>query len=166
MKITSRLTCREAGNRVGIGAAVFALTGMLLGAPAVASEEPDQPLLDLINQQRAQAQPPCAPLHQNPQLQAAADQHAHDLATNGWRDNHIGSDGSTPFQRIDATGYRWKAAAENQAQNYSDQAVVTWWMNSPGHQANMLNCRYTDAGTASVSNNDGIYAVAVFAAPG
>ena len=165
MKITSRLTGRKAGNTIGVGAAVLALTGVLLGAPAIGSADPDQALLDLINQERAQAPLPCAPLRQNLQLQAAADQHANDLATEGWRDNHIGSDGLTTSQRIDATGYRWRAAAENQAQNYSAQRVVTWWMNSPGHKANMLNCTYTDAGTASVSNDGDLYAVVVFAAP-
>ena len=166
MKITSRLTRRKGGNTVGVGAVVLALAGGLLGAPAIASADPDQALLDLINQERAQAQTLCGPLRQNLQLQAAADRHANDLVTEGWRDNHIGSDGLTPFQRIDATGYSWTAAAENQAQNYSDQAVVAWWMNSPGHKANMLNCTYTDAGTASVSHNGRVYAVAVFAAPG
>jgi uncharacterized protein YkwD len=161
MKITSRLTRPESRNTVGVGAVVLALTGALLGAPAIASANPDPALLDLINQQRAQAQPSCNPLTQNPQLQAAADRHANDLATPGTAFSHTGSDGSTYVQRITAAGYVAGPSAENIAQNYSDQAVVTAWMNSPGHKTNMLNCGYTDAGTAS----SGSMYVAVFAAP-
>jgi uncharacterized protein YkwD len=161
MKITSRLTRREARNTVGVGAVVLALTGALLGAPAIASANPDQALLDLINQQRAQAQPPCNPLTQNPQLQAAADRHATDLATPGTTFSHDGSDGSTYLQRIAAAGYVAGPAAENISGYGSDQAVVDHWMISPVHKTNMLNCAYTDAGTAS----SGSMYVAVFAAP-
>ena|SRR5271169_2413796 len=149
MKITSRLTRREARNTVGVGAVVLALTGALVGAPAIASADPDPALLDLINQQRAQAQPPCKPLTQNPQLQAAADREATDLAKPGTTFSHTGSDGSTIPQRIAATGYVFSQVAENIAQNDSDQGAVTAWMNSPGHKATMLNCAFTDAGTAS-----------------
>ena len=165
MKITSRLTRREARNTVGVGAVVLALTGALLGAPAIASANPDQALLDGINQQRAQAQPPCNPLTQNPQLQAAADREANDLATPGTAFDHTGSDGSTVSSPIADAGYRAAPAAENIAQfppSLGKQAVVTGWMNNPGHKANMLNCGYTDAGTAS----SGSMYVAVFAAPG
>jgi uncharacterized protein YkwD len=159
MKITSRLTRRQARNTVGVGAFALALTGALLGAPAIASADPNPAVLDLINQQRAQAG--CSPLAENSQLQAAADRHAKDLATPGTDFSHTGSDGSTMGQRVTAAGYPWGSVAENIAQNYSNQDTVTAWMNSPGHKRNILNCTYTDAGTAS---SGGMY-VAVFAAP-
>ena len=57
MTITSRLTRREASNTVGVGAVVLALTGAVLVAPAIAAADPDPTLLNLINQQRAQANP-------------------------------------------------------------------------------------------------------------
>lgn len=152
-------------RNTGIWAVVVALPGVLLGAPAIASATPDQELLGLINQQRAQAKPPCAPLGQNAQLEAAADRHAKDLATNGWRNDHSGSDGSTLGRRINDAGYVFGAAAENQAQNFSAQGVVTGWMNSPGHNKNMLNCKYTQAGAASVWNGGKMYSVADFAVP-
>jgi uncharacterized protein YkwD len=161
MKISSRLTRRQASNTVGVGAVVLALTGALLGAPATASADPDPTLLNLINQQRAQANPPCGALNSNPQLTAAADRHAKDLATNGWRNDHNDSDGTEMAQRIDQAGYNWGGIGENQAQNTSAQGAVGAWMNSPGHKANMLDCTMIDAGTAS----SGSMYVAVFARP-
>jgi uncharacterized protein YkwD len=161
MKITSRSTRRKARNTVGVGTVVLALTGALIGAPATASADPDPTLLTLINQLRAQANPRCNALNSSPQLQAAADRHAKDLATNGWRNDHNDSDGTLAEQRIDQAGYDWGAFGENQAQNTSAQAAVNGWMNSPGHKASMLDCTMTDAGTAS----SGSVYVAVFAHP-
>jgi uncharacterized protein YkwD len=161
MKITSRSTRREARNTVGVGTVVLALTGALLGAPATASADPNPTLLDLINQQRADANPRCKALNSSPQLQAAADRHAKDLATNGWRNDQHDSDGTTAQQRIGQAGYNWGAYGENQAKITSAQAAVNAWMNSPGHKANMLDCTMTDAGTAS----SGSVYVAVFAHP-
>jgi uncharacterized protein YkwD len=161
MNTPSGLTRREARNAVGVGAVVLALTGALVGAPATASAGPDPTLLNLINQQRAQANPRCNALNPNPQLQAAADRHAKDLATHGWRNDHNDSDGTTAEQRIDQAGYNWGGFGENQAQNSSAQAAVNGWMNSPGHKANMLDCAMPDAGTAS----SGSVYVAVFARP-
>jgi uncharacterized protein YkwD len=158
MKTTSRLTHRKAHNTVGVGAVVLALTGTLLGAPAIASADPDSNLLNLINQQRAKAQPPCGPLSQNPQLAAAADRLAKDTRANG----HTGSDGSTEGTRVTAAGYNWSALGEILAPGHpSAQDAVTGWLNSPGHKAIMLDCAYPDGGAAS---SGGTY-VAVFAAP-
>jgi uncharacterized protein YkwD len=166
MKITSRLIRLEASNTVGVGAVVLALTGALLGAPATASAAPDRTLLNLINQRRAQANPRCNALTWSPQPAAAADRHATDLATNGWRDSHDGIDGSSFDQRISDTGYAFSAASENQAQDHSVQGVVNGWMNSAGHKRAMLDCSSTQAGAASVWNNGEIYSVADFATPG
>jgi hypothetical protein len=95
MKLTSRSTPRKARKTVGVGAVVLALTAALLGVPAPASADPNPTIPTLINQQRAQANPRCKPLNSSPQLQAAADRHAKDLATNGWRTDHNDSDGTT-----------------------------------------------------------------------
>ena len=147
MKITSRLTRREASNTVGVGAVVLALTGAVLVAPAIAAADPDP------------TNPRCKALISNPQLQAAADRHAKDFATNGWRDDHNDSDGTTAELRLDQAGYNWGGYGENQAQNSSAQGAVNGWMNSEVHKANMLDCTMVDAGTAS----SGSVYVAVFA---
>jgi uncharacterized protein YkwD len=161
MKLTSRSTPRKARNTVGVGAVVLALTAALLGVPAPASADPNPTILTLINQQRAQANPRCKPLNSSPKLQAAADRHAKDFATNGWRDDHLDSDGTTDQQRAAQAGYAWADLAENQTMDTSAQGAVNAWMNSPFHKSNMLDCVFTDAGTASSGS---IY-VAVFAEP-
>jgi uncharacterized protein YkwD len=161
MKMTNRLNRRKTRNTVGVGTAVLALTAALIGTPATASADPDPTLLQLINQQRAKASPRCKALNASPQLQAAADRHAKDLATNGWRNDHNDSDGTLAEQRIDQAGYDWSAYGENQGQASSAQGAVNGWLNSPSHKANMLDCAMTDAGTAS----SGSVYVAVFAHP-
>lgn len=51
-----------------------------------------------------------------------------------------------------------KARGENIASGYnSPQAVVTAWMNSPGHRANILNSSYTTLGIGYVKSAEGGY---------
>jgi uncharacterized protein YkwD len=160
MKITSRLTRRQAGYTVGVGAVFFALIGALLGAPAIASADPNPAVLDLINQQRTQAG--CKPLNQNPQLMAAADRHAKDLATPGTAFSHSGSDGSTMAQRAEAAGYNWGAIGEIITPGNSPQDAISGWLSSPPHKASMLNCdKWIDGGAASSGGNY----VAMFGTP-
>jgi hypothetical protein len=54
--------------------------------------------------------------------------------------------GRTFDQRIRAAGYP-SPGGENIAKGYvSASAVMTGWMNSPGHRANILNCSFTALG--------------------
>lgn len=158
MMFARLLIQRTARDTVGAAAA---LTAFVLGTPAIASAAGDPAVLDLINEQRAANG--CGPLAQNPELVQAAQWHADDLAANGWRHNHIGSDGSQFWERINAAGYtNYTWTAENQAQDYSAQGVVTAWMNSLGHRDNLLNCAFTHAGVASASSDGATYTVADF----
>ena len=102
------------------------------------------------------------PLAHSGQLAAAAAAHARDMATRGYFD-HIAPDGSTPAQRVKAQGYRSCLTAENIARGQPDAAaVVTTWMNSPGHRANNLNRKVTQIGAARA---DGPTWVVVLARP-
>jgi uncharacterized protein YkwD len=61
--------------------------------------------------------------------------------------SHVGSNGSTFTERIEATRYQWSNAAENIAAGYSSpEAVVEGWMNSQGHRDNILNCALREIG--------------------
>ncbi|KXZ42837.1 hypothetical protein GPECTOR_115g331 [Gonium pectorale] len=52
--------------------------------------------------------------------------------------------------RVTAAGYKWWGVAENIASGYgSAKAVVSGWLCSAGHRANMFSCDYTDIGIAS-----------------
>jgi uncharacterized protein YkwD len=77
-----------------------------------------------------------------------------DLSAQRWTNtmviaNDFSHGAGTAFTaRISAAGFNWENAAENIATGYSTpQAVVTGWMASPGHCANILNPVYREVGT-------------------
>jgi uncharacterized protein YkwD len=104
----------------------------------------ERQVLDLTNAERRKAG--CPDLAGNAKLHAAALAHSTDMATQGYF-SHTGADGSSMSDRVEREGYAWRALAENIAAGYrTPQAVVTGWMNSSGHRANILNCGLTEIG--------------------
>jgi uncharacterized protein YkwD len=105
----------------------------------------EEQVLALENQARISAG--CQPLTLSPQLTAAAEQHSQSMAASGYF-SHTGSDGSTPWSRIQAAGYTGATTyGENIAAGYADpQSVVQAWLSSPDHRANILDPRFTEAG--------------------
>ena len=98
----------------------------------------------LVNQQRAKAG--CGALTVNAKLTKAAQAHSADMAAHNYF-SHTDLQGHSPSQRVDAVGYSWRMTGENIAAGQADpQTVMTAWMNSPGHRANILNCGYKDLG--------------------
>ncbi|HWY79116.1 MAG TPA: CAP domain-containing protein [Candidatus Sulfotelmatobacter sp.] len=87
-----------------------------------------------------------APLNLNPELTQAAQMKAKDMfAKNYWA--HVSPDGTTPWVFIKNSGYEYLYAGENLARGFNTSSdVVTAWMNSPEHRANMLSPNYTDIG--------------------
>jgi hypothetical protein len=89
----------------------------------------------------------------NPLLEQAASLKANDMATNGYF-AHYGPDGTTPWNWIDKTGYKYDLAGENLAIDFTDSDDVSKaWMNSPAHRANILNSRFTEIGIATAKGN-------------
>lgn len=90
------------------------------------------------------------PLRLNTQLSDAAAAKARDMLTQGYWD-HVGPDGTEPWQWIDGAGYQYQQAGENLAKNFSTaEATVTAWMNSDSHRDNVLHTTYRDVGFATV----------------
>lgn len=123
-------------------------------------------LVALINGQRtAQG---LRPLGSQAQLARSARAHSIDMACRGFF-SHTGSNGTAPGDRISGEGYRWSIFSENVARGYgSPQDVITGWMGSPGHRANILSPRVVDVGVGyaySSLSGRGDYWTAVFAAP-
>ncbi len=103
-----------------------------------------QQVLDATNAERAANG--CGPLRLDPLLNRAADGHSEDMAARDYFD-HADPEGRGPGVRIDAVGYPHRGWGENIAAGYgSAEAVVTGWMNSPGHRANILNCAFDEIG--------------------
>ncbi|RAW23469.1 hypothetical protein PC110_g20096 [Phytophthora cactorum] len=111
-------------------------------------------MLASVNAQRAAQGLPA--LCMNAKLMAASMRHSTDMAVNNFM-SHTGSDGSTMSMRVTAAGYKWTRVAENVAAGQSSvAAVMTSWMNSPGHRANILG-DYTMFGTAYAYNIGSTY---------
>lgn len=101
-------------------------------------------LLSLTNQQRSASG--LAGLQLHSQLNAAAQSKAsHMIANNYW--SHIAPDGTTPWYFIDAAGYAYDRAGENLAYGFSTSSgVISGWMNSPAHAANILDKTFKNVG--------------------
>lgn len=102
----------------------------------------------LTNLERAKAG--CKPLVHDRRLRQAAYAHSADMSARNYF-SHTSLDGRTFVDRIEATGYRYTALAENIAKGHpTAQAVVRGWMDSPGHRSNILDCRFTHIGVGYV----------------
>ncbi len=96
----------------------------------------------------------CGPLRSDDRLTTSARTHSSDMASQGFF-SHTGSDGSNFAARAVKAGYTG-ASAENIAWGYrTPQEVVTGWMNSAGHRANILNCTSIAVGVGLAVKADG-----------
>lgn len=112
-------------------------------APVPAMSKAEKKVLALTNAARKKAG--CKPLKGNKRLALAARRHSKDMAVKKYF-SHTSKDGSSPWDRIRRAGYK-NPAAENIAYGYpSAKAVMKGWMNSPGHRANILNCKIKSLG--------------------
>jgi uncharacterized protein YkwD len=110
-----------------------------------------QDVVVLVNQERARVG--CPPLGVSPQLSVSAQGHSQDMALNNIF-SHTGSDGSSPWDRMAATGYT-AGAAENVAAGYATaDLVMAVWMRSAGHRANILNCGFSEIGVGFYDQPD------------
>jgi uncharacterized protein YkwD len=103
-------------------------------------------VISLTNQQRINNGLPA--LNYNSKLSQAAQAKAQDMfAKDYWA--HYAPDGTSPWSFMTAAGYNYSTAGENLAKDFdTSSGVVTGWMNSPGHRANILNTSFIDTGVA------------------
>jgi uncharacterized protein YkwD len=126
----------------------------LPSAPPAAPAKPRQvapprnvgPELDVLartNVQRALAG--CRALRFDGRLAAAARAHSADMVNRHYFE-HDSPDGRTPADRTAAAGYS-DYGGENIAYGQTSAAeVMSDWMGSPGHRANILDCDFTAVG--------------------
>jgi uncharacterized protein YkwD len=110
--------------------------------------------LCLINQERAQHNE--LPLNPDRRLEAAAESHNADMMGNDYFE-HVSPSGVTPVDRARTAGYLPNESVgyvigENLAwgtyQLSTPQSIVSAWIASPGHLANILESSYRDTGIA------------------
>lgn len=89
------------------------------------------------------------PLRENSQLDKAAQLKLGDMFKQQYFE-HVNPQGTGPGDLAKQAGYNFILEGENLALgNFADdQDLVTAWMNSPGHRANILNTRFEEIGVA------------------
>jgi uncharacterized protein YkwD len=118
--------------------------------------------LCLVNRERARHGERA--LHWNLRLLAAAQSHTESMAFGGYFE-HIGPNGVTPLMRMRRTGYISSSKegfqiAENIAWGSlwlgTPRAIVSAWMHSPGHRANILDGHFRDTGIGISPHTNGL----------
>jgi uncharacterized protein YkwD len=122
---------------------------------AAAATSDERSVWTLTNQERTENS--LSGLSLNGDLVASARAHSADMAAQDYFD-HEGLNGSTPGDRIAATGYEAASWGENIAAGYATpQEVVDGWMASDGHRANILSTSYCDIGVGYAYEGDSTY---------
>jgi uncharacterized protein YkwD len=135
----------------------------------------DKEMLTHVNDARSQARncgngyyPATTALSWHCTLEDVAYEHSRDMGDHNYF-SHTGSDGLAPGDRVRNAGYDWSAVGENiAAGQQSIDTVMTTWLDSPGHCANIMYSLYTEVGAASypVDGSDySIYWTQIFARP-
>jgi len=111
-------------------------------------------IASLINSERANAGLPA--LTVNSQLSAAAQGHAGDMACNN-SISHTGSNGSSSYARVLASGYSGTFTEEIIYGGGGPQAAMTWWMSDKVHHDAILNPKSTELGAGYANYSNGAY---------
>jgi uncharacterized protein YkwD len=145
-------TLKRFARRAAVAAALAAAPVLFFAGPAFASTASataavaqadsaayEAQVVALTNVQRKAHG--CRALRNDSRLAKAARAHSTDMVKQRFF-SHTGSGGSTFAAREATAGYpRQSASGENIAWGFrTPRDVVTGWMNSPGHRANILNC--------------------------
>jgi uncharacterized protein YkwD len=94
----------------------------------------------------------CGPLEWLPPVAGVAQAHSEDMVARAYF-AHTNPDGQSPFDRLAAAGIGYRRAAENIAWGYpSAPAVLSGWLGSPGHRANLENCALTHHGVGLIDS--------------
>jgi uncharacterized protein YkwD len=114
---------------------------------------PEDQLVELINQERARQGPPA--LSTDERLMEAARRHSEDMATNDLF-QHIGSDGSTPQDRMQAAGYPVGRGHEILAAHPAgDPAVVLkGWMEHEYQRGILMDPEFVHIGAGYAYNSE------------
>jgi uncharacterized protein YkwD len=135
-------TTTPTGTKTTTATTTTATTTNLTSQASPPASQTEQ-VFTLVNQARKQAG--CAALRDDRRLDNAARDHSDDMAKQHYFD-HTTPSGITFDQREKAAGYP-SPGGENIARGQTGaRQVMTDWMNSPGHRANILNCQFTAIG--------------------
>lgn len=122
-----------------------------LSLPAVAVDITAQSVLTSMNTCRAKNGLP--PLREDPRLELAARDRMRDMEDLAYW-SHESPDGRSPFRWLEPHGYTYRYAGENLAAGFeTTEVLVSSWMESEGHRANILSPEYDDCGIAIIEGS-------------
>lgn len=121
-------------------------------------------ILNLVNQERAKHG--LASLTLSSKLTSVATTKAYDMKDNNYF-SHTSPNYGSPFQMMQDFGIKYSNAGENIAGGQkTPQEVMSAWLNSSGHRANILNKNYTQLGVGYAKGGSyGSYWVQMFIKP-
>lgn len=122
----------------------------------------EQQVVELVNVERQKAGLPALKI--DSAISDVARMKSKDMAVNNYFAHQSPTYGSAG-DMLTKYGIKWSAWGENIASGQrTPQAVVTAWMNSPGHRANILSSNFGRIGVGYVTNSNGTpYWTQVFA---
>jgi len=109
-------------------------------------------VIQLVNQERKNNGLPA--LQSDNSLNKMANMKAQDMLSKNYF-SHTSPTYGSPFDMMKQLGITYTSAGENIAEGQtSAQQVMTDWMNSPGHRANILNKSYTSIGVGHTTSKN------------
>jgi uncharacterized protein YkwD len=144
--------------------------GVILAGAVLAHEAPpvtslpaakvQKQVMELVNRARARGQlcgaerfGPALPVVLSDKLYRAARSHARDMARRNYFE-HESPDGTSPRDRVQRAGYKFRLTGENIAFGPETATeVVNGWLGSAGHCANIMNPHFRDMGLAVAQGN-------------
>lgn len=134
--------------------ALVLLLSSLLSVTAFAAQPSEitvDTVIELMNQYRAAEG--IAPLVEDPRLSQAAEDRMRDMEEIGYW-SHESPDGRSPFTWLHARGYVYSSAAENLAAGFETAPLlVSSWMESKGHRANIMARGFEHCGIAIIDGS-------------
>jgi len=146
MKVTKKIKVKFSGGIRLLLIAVFFIS--LLPNSASASDITESNVFNATNNERGGNG--VAGLAWNYKLAQAARNKAQDMVDKDYF-SHNTPDGRTPWSFITAVGYNYIYAGENLAMNFTDtESMMSQWMASGGHRANILGSQFKELGVGVV----------------
>lgn len=141
------------------------VTAQAVTSGAVRNQDADdlqafaEQVVELVNQERAKSG--LSALKSVPVLNVCAEKRSEELVSTF---SHTRPDGTNCATILDEYGVNWRTTGENIAYGYPDpESVMTGWMNSAGHRANILSGNFDSIGVGVISRNGVLYWTQVFA---
>src|SRR3989338_6557355 len=134
-----------------IAVKVFVLVFLFVTFPSAAqfSTVTSSRIVELTNSARVEQNLPV--LARSNVLDKSAMMKAQDMLAKNYFAHNSPVDGATPWEWFKAVGYNYTFAGENLAMNFSEaEEAVNAWLDSPTHQANIINNNYEEIGVAVV----------------